>query len=548
MEHGAQTSQALPIKRTGVRARLAGVDTFQAAVAGMMTVAAVFLFHQLMAWPPHEDEALALLVGRDSLGGVIEHVTRDRGGAPLHFLVAWLVSHVGLGLGALRVVSALFALASLPLIALLATRLVDRRAAVLTTAFAAASWMFLFHGVYGRMYSLFFFLALASYLLLLGALGGGGRRAWGAWLGVTLLCVAAHPYAALVVAGQGLAVLLLRRDLWRSALAWFAALGVLGTPFWLTDIVLAGRFDVGVGGGGAKLGGPTAVLEYLYATAGDMTAGWTWVLVPILIVAAVGLLVAPRDARHLSIAVASAPVAAFLIARLGSSTAPESRHLLFVMPFFLLCLSLGLIWLARSQWPAVAFAALLLCVANVAWAWHKTPALFEREPAERQAARAEASAYLAAQSKPDDLLLGYDPLFLGAWERRSDFPTTILPRADATLALRVLERVPEPLGHGVWVLDRSDTSNRDPQLFIADHSPLPKSAFVTRNFGPFLVIRTRDPVVDIDGYLFHAMQAMLLGQKLGLGDADINRSTIERAQAAYDALRWPSASASSSSR
>jgi hypothetical protein len=431
---------------------------------------------------------------------------------------------------------------------MLAARLADRRAALLTTAFAATSWILLFHGVYGRMYSLFLFLALASYLLLLRALAGGGRRSWGAWLGVTLLCVATHPYAALVVAGQGLAVLLLRRELWRSALAWFAALTVLGTPFWLTDIVLAGRFDVGVGGGGAKLGGPTAVLEYLYDTAGDMTAGWSWLLVPILIVAAVGLLVAPRDARRMGIAVAFTPVIAFLIARLGSSTAPESRHLLFVMPFFLLCLSLGLIWLARAQWPPIAFVALLLCVANVAWAWHKTPPLFEWEPGERQTARADASAYLAAQSRPDDLLLGYDPLFLGAWERRRDFPTTILPRADATLALRMLRRAPKPLGHGVWVLDRSDTSNRDPQLFIADHSPLPESAFVTRNFGPFLVIRTRDPVVDIDGYLFHALQAMLLGQKLGLGDADINRATIDRAQAAYDASRWPSASASSSSR
>ena len=47
-----------------------------------------FLLHQLMAWPPHEDETLALFVGRDSLAGVVEHVTRERGGAPLHFLVA----------------------------------------------------------------------------------------------------------------------------------------------------------------------------------------------------------------------------------------------------------------------------------------------------------------------------------------------------------------------------------------------------------------------------------------------------------------------------
>ena len=55
-------------------------------VGGVALVAGGFLLHQLMAWPPHEDETLALFVGRDSLPGVVEHVTRERGGAPLHFL------------------------------------------------------------------------------------------------------------------------------------------------------------------------------------------------------------------------------------------------------------------------------------------------------------------------------------------------------------------------------------------------------------------------------------------------------------------------------
>ena len=54
-----------------------------------------FLLHQLMAWAPHEDETLALFVGRDSLAGVVEHVTRERGGAPLHFLFAYAVAHLG---------------------------------------------------------------------------------------------------------------------------------------------------------------------------------------------------------------------------------------------------------------------------------------------------------------------------------------------------------------------------------------------------------------------------------------------------------------------
>src|SRR5213080_482285 len=92
---------------------------FWAGVASLLAVL-------LDAWPPHEDEALALFVGRGSLPHVVHTVIAVRGGAPLHFLLAWGVVHLGGGLTALRVVSLLFAVASIPLIALLGARLADR--------------------------------------------------------------------------------------------------------------------------------------------------------------------------------------------------------------------------------------------------------------------------------------------------------------------------------------------------------------------------------------------------------------------------------------
>ena len=47
----------------------------------------------------------------------------ERGGAPLHFLLAWAVAHLDFGLEGLRAVSAGFAVASIPVIALLLARL-----------------------------------------------------------------------------------------------------------------------------------------------------------------------------------------------------------------------------------------------------------------------------------------------------------------------------------------------------------------------------------------------------------------------------------------
>ena len=273
----------------------------------MTAVAGGFLLHQLHAWQPHEDETLALFVGRQPLGSLFETVLEERGGAPLHFLFAWVVAHLGFGLGGLRVVSAAFAIASLPLVALLGRRLAGRREALVATVIVAASWMFLFHGVYGRMYSLFLCTSALSYLAFLCALDRGGRRAWALWVGAILLTVATHPYGALVLASQGAYVLLGRRDRFREALVPFAAVGVLGLPFWLATLVLAGRFDVGVGGGGARLGGPTSVLEYLWHVAGAFSAAWLPATLAVLGVVALGLVRLRRSTVLLMACVVGVP-------------------------------------------------------------------------------------------------------------------------------------------------------------------------------------------------------------------------------------------------
>ena len=498
-------------------------------VGAIAVAATAFLMHQLMAWPPHEDETLALFVGRDSLAGVVEHVTRERGGAPLHFLFAYAVAHLGFGLGGLRSVSAAFAVASLPLVTLLGRRLADRRTALIATALVAGSWVFLFHGVYARMYSLFLFLSLLSFVLLLRVLDRGKWLPWGAWGAVILLVIGSHPYGALVLAAQATFVLVARRDRLRQAAIAFAAVVVAGTPFWLTDLVLAGRFDVGVGGRGAKLGGPWAIVTYLWQTAGDFSTGLWPALVAVLILGLVGLVGTRAEMRVLALCAVGVPVAAFLAARLGGSTSPESRHLIFVLPFFAILVGAGIVRSTR-RYPAMAFVlTAVLVVLEVSWAWHRTPQLFEWEPNKRQATRAQAENFLAVTSRRDDLLFGYEPLYLGAWERDPAFPNVVLPRADAALALRTLGSQPKPLGRGVWILDASERNNLRPRLEIENRDPGPPGVFETRVFGPFLVIRTREPVVTEDAYLTAAARAMLVGRSLGIGDADVNLQTIERA-------------------
>ena len=246
-------SEAVVETPRGGSARAAVAERWFALGVGACTAGvALFLSLRLTAWPPHEDETLALFIGRKRLDGVLGTVLNQRGGAPLHFLFAWAVAHLGGGLVALRAVSAVFAVASVPLCALLSARLAGRAVALTTTVLLSASWMLLFHGVYGRMYSIFLVTSVLSFLALLRAIERGGLRQLGA-VGRRRCCSASHRIpTARSCSPRGsrtrrrCAHVCVRR---RSP---SAPLLVLGIPFWRTDLVLAGRFDVGVGGGGEK--------------------------------------------------------------------------------------------------------------------------------------------------------------------------------------------------------------------------------------------------------------------------------------------------------
>ena len=206
-----------------------GLRTFWLGVAGCTSAVAVFLLARLTAWPPHEDETLALFVGRQSLRRPVRRpCSAERGGAPLHFLFAWLVAHLGGGLvGAAALLGAVRGrVASRSSRSLVrAARGADGRRSSRPRS-SSASWMLLFHGIYGRMYSLFLLTSALSYLALpgrgrarrpaaLGALGGrdpgDGRdapvRRARARLAGSSMCSRARARGAAIVAFAAVAVL-----------------------------------------------------------------------------------------------------------------------------------------------------------------------------------------------------------------------------------------------------------------------------------------------------------------------------------------------------
>ena len=503
------------------------VDAFWVATGALTSVVAGVLGWFLLAYPPHEDETLALFVGRGSIGDVVHTVVAERGGAPLHFLLAWVVAHLGGGLTALRAVSLFFAVACVPLIALLGSRLADRATGVAAAALASASWVFLFHGVFGRMYSLFLFTSLCAFLALL-----AGRFAlWGVAL---VLLLASHPYAVLVVAAQGLYVLVTRRRL-RAALTTLAVVAVVGIPFWWADVVLRNRFDVGIGGGGRRLGSPQSVLRYLWSVAGDFSSHdhvWSWCIGALAIAGAALLLRRNRDAAVLTACVIGVPAVAFVLATLKSTTSPEARHLIFALPFYSVLIALPLVALGRRSAPfavVVALAAGAIVAGEVDWAHQKTPQLFDGSPRVQAHGRDAAAAWLASTARPDDVLLGYEPVYLRAWEQNRSFSDNALPRADPELFSDALRRVPLPLGRGVWVFDASDTTNERQRETIPLVVPRPAAAFEAHVFGPYLVIRSRAPLRTRAHYLAVTERVLRVGQTLEINDADVNLRTVRQA-------------------
>jgi hypothetical protein len=321
---------------------------------------------------------------------------------------------------------------------------------------------------------------------------------------------------------------LLRRERLREAALAGAAVLLLAIPFWRSSVVLAERFDVGVGGGGSKLGSPGSVLDYLWRAAGDASAGYRPVLIPVLLVALYGLWRLPRRGATLALCVVATPIVFFLIGRFGGSSSPESRHLIFALPFFALAFGAGLVALARRPWIVLVVVAALV-PAEVAWGIERTPALYEREQGARVDARNAAAEWLVRATLADDVLFGYEPVYLAAWQRaRRSFPVTVVPRADPKLALETLEDAVR-LGRGVFVFDAGEPSNSEPAPSIERRLPFPRSDFEATVFGSFLIVRTTRPTRTPEQFLDDARKVQLIGKSLDIGDADVNYVTVRRA-------------------
>lgn len=349
---------------------LGGPPAAPAACAAAVVLLGVRLLPDVRNKPLYEDEALAGLVSALPIGELLPTVLYDRGGAPLHFVLG----HIALALEpsptALRGLSVVFALATVPLCYDLARRLGGPVAGATAALLAASSQMLGIFGTFGRMYALFAFVAALAIDLFVRAVSLPTRRAVAIAAAAAWLLPATHPYGGVVVAAEAIVALALWRGRPLRGAVPVVVVLVAMLPFALANLRLAGRFAVG--NDGSSVVDVDRSLRIVGRAVGGFAGGTEPVVLVFVALVVWGTVWLARRATPVVLFAALAGALPLAVLTFGRSTADLSaqvatRHLIFALPFWVAFAGVGTARLAsllpRSAAPvlvaAVTVAALL---------------------------------------------------------------------------------------------------------------------------------------------------------------------------------------------
>jgi hypothetical protein len=388
--------------------------------------------------PLYEDEATAGLIAMRPLDEVLDTVVLDRGGAPLHFVLAHAVFWLDASADALRWLSVACAVATVPLCFDLARRLGGTPAGIVAAAVAASSTALAVYGSFGRMYALFVLLAALAADLFVRAVLLRTRGAVIAAAAAAWLLPAVHPYGLIpALAELGVAAVLWRRRSIREA-APVVLIALAALPFLVADLRLADRAHVSSGAGEA-LATPGDAWGELVAALSSFAGGDSIPFLAFTALALVGLVVLAR--REPAVGAVSATVVVppllFLLLRAGTAPDLSPRHLFYALPLWAAGIGVGASWLVRRLPVGVAAAA----IAAIALAAVASPASDLRDP--RELGLLPTSIDASVRAGPNDLLFPYSAPFLA--ELGEVRAGVALPQGPGDLILDALERAEEPI-------------------------------------------------------------------------------------------------------
>jgi mannosyltransferase len=149
----------------------------------------------------------------------------------LYFLLMRVWIHGGLSEAWLRLPSAMFGIASIPVAYIVARRLMTEIAAIAAAALLAFSPAHVYYSQEARGYALATLLLLFATYCFVQAVENNRGRDWALWTVLGIAAFYTHDFAALVLAAQAVALLFRRAPVpWRSFLACAAIIFVVALP------------------------------------------------------------------------------------------------------------------------------------------------------------------------------------------------------------------------------------------------------------------------------------------------------------------------------
>ena len=427
-----------------------------AALAGAAGFLVARLSPAVGSKPLVEDEAVAGLISVRPLGEVVDTVLTERGGSPLHFVLAHFALVADASPDALRWLSVVFALATVLLTFDLARRLAGPVAGGAAAIVVATSTVLGVYGSFGRMYAL---LAAAAALALDLFVIALRRRTVGSALAAAAaaaLLPAVHPYGAILLAAEGVVAAVLWRGRGIRRAAPVIAVGLLGLPFVVANLRLAERYSVGVGDG-ERLASPGRAWSQLTRALGSFAGGHGPLVVVFVILAALGLVLVARREPSLGLLAAIVfvtPPILLAIATTEADPALSPRHLVFLLPLFVALVGVAVARLGERG-PLFSAAALvaLAVLAVVAPAGGVTDprdrpdVILGGGPPETALGGDPVHApaeFVRQKVQPGDVLFPYSPVFLAALPQSAR--ATSLPPVEASVIRRAIDRVPQEPG------------------------------------------------------------------------------------------------------
>jgi uncharacterized membrane protein len=385
-------------------------------VAGVVFAGVVLRFVQRS--PLWLDEALSVNIARLPLGDLFEALRHD-GHPPFYYVLlhGW-IEVFGDSDFAVRALSGIFAVASLPLAWIAGRRLAGRAGARWALVIVALSPYSIRYATETRMYSLVMLLVLAGYLLLSDALvePRPARLAGLTLVSGTLLL--SHYWSFYLLAATGL--VLLARWWWRPrqrartgrVILAVAAGGLLFLP-WLPGFLYQSSHT------GTPWGEPhrptSIVLETLHDLSGGLPTESGLALVMVAVLVLVALFTARSGGNELMLDLRTVPIVrrelavVLLVIALGSGisyatgAAYQSRYAAVVVPLVLLAVAVGITRIPGIARLLAGGAYLAVCLAGIAWVnyYQRTQADVVGDVVAQHAETGDVVVYCPDQLGPD---------------------------------------------------------------------------------------------------------------------------------------------------